>query len=124
MEATAVLFDLDNTLIDRPRQLVRYSECFAEHFSDDLQPIEFAQLHGEILAGDGGGYLPKQQMFVQLRERLAWRRVPELAEISGHWCAHSPQCAVEMEGAVALLNEPRVHSIDKLSDMARYLGKQ
>lgn len=94
---------VDNTLVDRSRQLIRYSERFAEGFAEDLQPVEFAKLHEEVVAGDGGGYQPKEEMFLRLQERLAWRQVPGVERIRAHWSRHSPLCVVEMEGAVELL---------------------
>jgi putative hydrolase of the HAD superfamily len=88
-----ILFDLDNTLVDRPSSLSKYAERFAADFSDRLDGISTEVLDHEIQKSDGGGYIPKDEMFVNLSTELPWTTRPTPDEIGEHWfhSIHSSQ---------------------------------
>jgi phosphoglycolate phosphatase-like HAD superfamily hydrolase len=81
----AVLFDLDETLNDRPASLRRFAELFAAAYRDRLAPIEADELGGLIVAADrsGGGRSaptgPDRHDLVvaeALVRTLPWRAMP------------------------------------------------
>ncbi len=64
-----VLFDLDNTLIDRDRVFLAWAHWFVRDrlgLCDDLSASETIEL---IVALDAGGYGPKEAMFRSLKDR-------------------------------------------------------
>jgi HAD superfamily hydrolase (TIGR01509 family) len=61
--AGVVLFDLDNTLADREAAFRRWAEHFAAEHDLDASGVEF------LCAGDGDGYVPRDELFASLRER-------------------------------------------------------
>jgi HAD superfamily hydrolase (TIGR01549 family) len=61
--AGLVLFDLDDTLADREAAFRRWAELFAAEHDLDASCVEF------LCAGDGDGYVPRDELFASLRER-------------------------------------------------------
>jgi putative hydrolase of the HAD superfamily len=62
--AGLVLFDLDNTLADREAAFRRWAEPFAAEDDLEASSVEF------LCAGDGDGYVPRDELFASLRERF------------------------------------------------------
>jgi putative hydrolase of the HAD superfamily len=110
MPPHAILFDLDNTLIDRPRSLSRLSARLYEHFAPDLGPLTLADLDAAVQRADGGGYRPKDEAFAELRDTLPWLRRPDVETIHEVWYTHYPQSAVPLPGMYEMLDQ-----IDALS---------
>jgi putative hydrolase of the HAD superfamily len=65
--AGVVLFDLDNTLADREAAFRRWAEHFAAEHDLDGTCVEF------LCAGDGDGYVPREELFAGLRDRYGVR---------------------------------------------------
>jgi len=61
--AGVVLFDLDNTLADREAAFRRWAESFALEHDLDWSAVEF------LCAGDGDGYVPRDELFASVRDR-------------------------------------------------------
>ncbi|MDH3603764.1 MAG: HAD family hydrolase [Candidatus Tectomicrobia bacterium] len=99
---TAVLFDLDCTLVDRLEQTRRYAVQFAAHFRDHLVHADPVHLADVILAADGLGYRPATR-FADMIEQLQWHYRPALVDLESHWYAHFASLAVAMDGAVEVL---------------------
>jgi putative hydrolase of the HAD superfamily len=114
MELAGILFDLDNTLVDRPASLVRYATLFAEEFADQLGEIPQDMLTQVIQQTDGGGYTLKEDMLQELLSLLPWHDPPSLSWLRDHWYTHSTDCATPMDGLVEML--------DGLSQRALRLG--
>lgn len=95
----AVLFDLDNTLMDRHHALRRYISLFAEYFAQQIDGMALETVAAIFIAADGGGYTPKPQALEQVRQRLTWKDRPSLDEIQTHYHETYPHCALEMPGA-------------------------
>ena len=106
-EATSVingvLFDLDDTLNDRPMSWVNFAELLTRPPHDCLRPCDAPGVHAAILAADCGGRRPKRQLFEDLRDRLPWRSSPTAEEIEGIWREHFPRCTVLRHGAAEAL---------------------
>ncbi|MEM6530904.1 MAG: hypothetical protein AAF653_21585, partial [Chloroflexota bacterium] len=89
----AVIFDLDNTLTDRTASIHRFSEQFYEDFCSDMdQNVTFSEVHRVISLGDGGGYRPKETMFLELQRDISWLTRPEISAIREYWYRVSAEC--------------------------------
>lgn len=69
MTVQCILFDLDNTIIDRPRTIKKYTTVFRNEFAAYLGDVETEQLYLLIHEADAGGYKPKEQMVAELLNR-------------------------------------------------------
>ena len=58
MALQGILFDLDDTLVDRDRSIERYAPRFIERFSAHLGEISTAALAKAISDADRSGYRP------------------------------------------------------------------
>jgi HAD superfamily hydrolase (TIGR01509 family) len=92
MSVQAVLFDLDNTLTDRRASISEYARQFAVDYAIALGEIDPGELEKVILHGDGNGYRPKEELFVELATMLPWKLPPDIADLREHWYAVSPIC--------------------------------
>lgn len=95
----AVLFDLDNTLMDRSNALRRYISRFTEHFAAQIDGMALDAVEAIFIEADGGGYTPKPQALEQVRQHLAWKDRPSFDEMQAHYHETYPYCALEMPGA-------------------------
>ena len=103
----AVLFDLDDTLTDRQPSLVRYAQIFVTDFHGDLAAPSWEGAHSAILAADGHGYAPREDVYRALQSRLEWRQVPGLQRLADHWQQVFPKTTTPRDGAVEVLQELR-----------------
>ena len=94
----AILFDLDDTLVDRRRSVSAYSLHFLRHFSGSLGAIEPSRLADFLVEADHGGYREKGEVFADLLATLPWSYPPSVAEMKNHWQSVFPRSAVGMEG--------------------------
>src|SRR5438093_1240967 len=62
----AILFDLDETLIDRTRSIMSYAERFQHDFTDHLAPTTVSTIATAILTADERGYRPREELFGEL----------------------------------------------------------
>lgn len=111
MKPRCILFDLDNTLVDRPASLSKYAERFAHDFSSRLGEITIDPLSRAIQKHDGGGYIPKDEMFARLRTDLPWVSAPTTDEIGEHWFSAYPELTVGMPGHREMLEKVRAKDI-------------
>ncbi len=81
----AILFDLDETLIDRTRSIVNYAECFQRDFTDRLAPTAVSTIATAILTADERGYRPREELFAELLQRLPWQTPPAVVCLHTHW---------------------------------------
>ncbi len=94
----AILFDLDETLIDRTQSIVRYAERFQRDFTDDLEPTTVSTIATTVLVADERGYRPREALFADLVQRLPWRTPPEVTRLYTHWETWFPASSVAREG--------------------------
>ena len=107
MKPRCILFDLDNTLVDRPASLTKYAEEFEKAFSGRLGDISIEKLDQIIQKNDGGGYIPKDRMFPNLATVLPWSSAPTTEELSEHWFSVYPAVTVGMPGHREILESVR-----------------
>jgi len=107
-----VLFDLDNTLVHRSRSIARYAERFAADFAQRLESASSSHVARLIDAQDNGGYLPPASRFPTIGDAVAhslaldlrWKSPVASEALTLHWRKFFPACAVEMDGARALVD--------------------
>jgi putative hydrolase of the HAD superfamily len=68
----AILFDLDETLTDRPASVVRYAERFHCDFASHLAPTTASRVADAVLTADVCGYHPAEQVLTDFSQRLPW----------------------------------------------------
>ena len=100
----AVIFDLDNTLTDRPSSIRRYAEKFFSDFRSMMTTgVHAEDVHRVIQAGDGGGYRPKEALFQEIQENISWVDLPDQSTIAEHWYRMSPLCMILRPGTQCTL---------------------
>src|SRR5256712_1827903 len=94
----AILFDLDETLIDRTRSIVSYAERFQHDFTDHLAPTTVSTIATAILTADDRGYRPREELFGELLQSLPWQTPPEVWRLHTHWETWFPASSVARPG--------------------------
>jgi putative hydrolase of the HAD superfamily len=107
-----VVFDLDETLIDRQASITRYARRVYHDFRGDIGTSE-AVFVERFLQLDGGGYVDRHTFFESLATYVGSREF-DSARIAEHFIEHAWQWPVPMEAA---------HSVCRaLRDAGRPLG--
>ncbi|MFS0726623.1 HAD family hydrolase [Paenibacillus sp. 1P07SE] len=101
----AVLFDLDNTLLDRTSTFRSFTERFAETYFDHL--TDTTELCHLIIERDEDGYKDKYVLFDELLEELPWQSRPAASELMAFYMKEYVDCAVLMEEARETLERIR-----------------
>jgi len=96
---TAVLFDLDQTLTDRPASIALMARRWMEEFGFLLPGCSIQQLCECMHAVDGKGYRSREDFMAGLLESLPWTRRPEARGLLEFWQHEFPRCAVARPGA-------------------------
>jgi putative hydrolase of the HAD superfamily len=99
-----MLFDFDETLIDRTQSIVRYAERLQRDFPDDLVPTTPSTIAMTILAADERGYRPRDALFADLVQRLPGRTPPVVRRLPTHWETWFPRSSVAREGLTETLH--------------------
>ncbi len=106
---TAVLFDLDCTLTDRPATVRRFAAEFVK-FNDRLL-ADAAAVAAAITAADGNGYAPRPAVCDAVG-RLAWRGAPpSAAELLSFWRDRFPAATAARAGASDVLADLRAAGV-------------
>jgi putative hydrolase of the HAD superfamily len=103
----ALLFDLDNTLLDRTKSFAGYAAGWIDRHFPDLPPEEKRSLVQVVIEVDEDGYKDRRQMFTELLDRLPWRHRPSLEELMEVYDREYVQSAVPKQDAVRILNHCR-----------------
>ena len=94
----AILFDLDDTLIDRTQSIAQYAARFRHDFTDQLAPIAVPTLAAAILTADERGYRPREALFGDLLQQLPWQTPPDVSRLHMHWETWFPASSVARAG--------------------------
>lgn len=105
MHFKAIVFDLDNTLINRKKMLEKFSTQFLDKHFSKASVIERSRMLEVIRIADRDGYVDKRDLFVELSETLSWETKPILDELLTYWYDQFPKCAEPMEGVYQVLDE-------------------
>jgi putative hydrolase of the HAD superfamily len=103
MGIDAVLFDLDNTLVNRKLAFSQYTDQFIDTYLVETEPDERNRIFEYIREADRDGYRSKKELYMELLKELNWKRETSLDELLNHWFAEFFKCTVLMDGAVEVL---------------------
>jgi putative hydrolase of the HAD superfamily len=104
MALQAILFDLDDTLIDRRATMPKYAEKFLADFADALPELTVDEVEKAIVEADGGGYRGRDK-FHDLQEALPWTKRQAVETLIEHWNTEFPRVVQPMAGLFTLLNQ-------------------
>jgi len=108
----AVIFDLDDTLVDRKASIRAYGPLFHRAFAAHLTRDLDSDAVGQRLAEDeGDGYIHRAIYFQRVLAWPEWRTPPSFEALCEHWRRHFCPAAVAMRGALDLLAALREQGI-------------
>jgi len=99
----AVLFDLDDTLLDRDAAIREFAERLADRYAGDLEPGSADRLVLSFPEWDQRGFRPRDAVYRDLVYRLSWRQPPDPEDFLHFWFTVFPECAVPMTGLTTVL---------------------
>jgi putative hydrolase of the HAD superfamily len=105
METKAIIFDLDNTLLDRDLTLISFCDKFVDKFSSRLNLTLKEDIIQQIRKSDRNGYRKKDELFEELLEVLPWETKPSKSELNEYWMLEFCNCVVPMNGMMDVLVE-------------------
>ena len=101
----AVLFDLDETLIDRSAMLMKYLEESYIRLSPALKTISFETYRDRFIELDAYGYYPKEKVCQELIDEF--KLSLEMTVMCQDFHSYYPLCATLYPGAEEVLNTLR-----------------
>ncbi len=104
MRPRCILFDLDNTLVDRHRSISRIAERIAEDFATELGEISLEAIATTIQRADHAGYRPREEAFAEILSAIPWRNRPGIERFEHYWTSVFPHCAQPMKGLYSTLD--------------------
>jgi putative hydrolase of the HAD superfamily len=107
----AVLFDLDDTLIDRSRTLLRFAEMLAFDFAGRLAEHDAATLHPLIRLADRNGYRSREALAAGLVALRPWRSAPSADALARYWAQHFGSSSTASAGALGLVRWLRARGV-------------
>jgi putative hydrolase of the HAD superfamily len=111
MTLKAILFDLDDTLIDRSKSLLKYASCFVNHFADNLDFNQIDDAYQVIKKADGDGYRSRDEVFIELLQLFPWVKIPQISDIRNHWTSAFPQCSEAVTGMYNMMDTLKFQGI-------------
>jgi putative hydrolase of the HAD superfamily len=102
VQPTAILFDLDDTLVNRAAGLAKYAQHLHAEFRADLNPCSWGELHKAVLAADDFGSMDQAEALAASR---LWRTAPRARVLYEHWDANFGSMATPFPGCLELLTD-------------------
>ncbi|MFD0674879.1 HAD family hydrolase [Cohnella sp. GCM10027633] len=102
----AVLFDLDNTILDRVTTFNNFVNAFVNTYFQHLE--ETKHIIDRMIDLDQDGYKDKNEWFEELLAELPWNTKPEITELLEYYKVHYVTNATLMEYAVEILQLARL----------------
>lgn len=93
----AVIFDLDNTILDRTSTFKAFTNHFLQTYFKEHRSTQ--EMFERIIALDQDGYKDKTELFSELIDELPWNTKPSLADLLEYYKNQYVKCAVFMEHA-------------------------
>lgn len=93
----AVIFDLDNTILDRSRTFRSFAEQFIIKYFGHLDSTD--EILDRIIYLDQDGYKDKSELFDELLDELPWNVMPQKDELMEFYRMEYVKSAVIMNGA-------------------------
>lgn len=104
MNLNAVLFDLDNTLINRKQAFEQFTNRFVDKYIVIATAAERNKVVQYIVKADRDGYRDKTELYRELLEHLHWKKATTLDEWLAYWFSEFFECTVLMDGAVDVIH--------------------
>lgn len=101
----AVLFDLDNTILDRSRTFRSFTKQFIDTYLGHLDSTSV--IFDRIIDLDQDGYKDKSLLFDELLDELPWKVKPQKLELLDFYEAEYVKSAVLMDQAKEVLRRAR-----------------
>lgn len=101
----AVIFDLDNTLLDRTRTFGHFTNLFINTYFNHLEST--GEVFDTIVNLDQDGYKDKNDLFAELLEQLPWKAKPHHNELIDFYKREYVQSAVLMDQAREVITHIR-----------------
>ena len=111
MGIRGVLFDLDNTLVNREASLAVLASELEAVYSADLEAVDEDVVFEVLRAADGGGYTPRAAVFLQVIEALPWRHRPAPEDLAEFWASTFPRCTQPAAGVYEVLDRLKEEGI-------------
>lgn len=102
-----LLFDLDNTLMDRDWTFQEFSRQLVRELLSEQDQEKQEQIVAYMIESDADGYRPKDGFFLELIDRLPWRVKPVLSEVQAYYNEHYMKHARVMAHTLDTLNACR-----------------
>jgi putative hydrolase of the HAD superfamily len=93
----AIIFDLDNTILDRTSTFRSFTHSFINNYLAHLAMTQ--HIFDLIIDLDQDGYKDKQELFSELIELLSWQEKPQLSELMAFYNTEYVKSAVLMNDA-------------------------
>lgn len=106
-EMKAVLFDLDNTLLDRTRSFRAFVKGLLRDYFSHVDEETAQVLFREVIEQDQDGYRDKRELFSDMRAAFPWQTQPELDELMHYYSTEYVKCAAAMEQALEVVSDIR-----------------
>lgn len=97
----AIIFDLDNTILDRTNTFKAFSIAFAALYFGHLE--SHFEILDRIIELDQDGYKDKRDLFLELLDQLPWHVKPEHRELMNYYSEEYVKNAVLMDQALEVI---------------------
>lgn len=104
LEFHTILFDLDDTLMDRDKALVAFIEVFKRKYRHSMAGDTLAVIGDLFIRLDAHGYKPREILFGEILESTHWRSIPGMEALLAFWTSEFPCCAAPMPGLYEMLD--------------------
>lgn len=95
----AIIFDLDNTILDRTSTFKNFIHLFLKTYLGHLELRREKEIFNRIMHLDQDGYKDKPELFTELLEELPWKEAPLLEELLNFYSTEYVESAVLKENA-------------------------
>ncbi|WP_211746616.1 HAD family hydrolase [Paenibacillus sp. Marseille-Q4541] len=106
----AVIFDLDNTLLDRTTTFRRFAERFMKHYFSHIESADLDLLLERLIVLDEDGYKNKPVLFAELLNEFPWnkeRNKPLVDDLMEYYAENYVISAVLMEQAEEVITHAK-----------------
>jgi putative hydrolase of the HAD superfamily len=98
----AVIFDLDNTILDRTSTFSSFTNVFLATFFNHMESTQ--EIFDRIIYLDQDGYKDKRQLFAELILELPWKVTPQMTELLDFYTTEYVKSAVLMNKAKEVIS--------------------
>jgi putative hydrolase of the HAD superfamily len=111
MTIEAVIFDLDNTLVNRKNAFKKYSEQFIDQFVQAKNLSNKDEIIEYMIVADRDGYRKKREFYEELLMNFKMKNGITVDDLLDFWFSEFFKCTVLMDGAIEILVELKSRKI-------------